>query len=259
MDFGPEKEEKGSLTLEAAIVMPVFLLTMSSILGILDMYRMQSLIKLSLHQSALELGMYAYVSEKGENSPVGAVSSAICAGYAKSRIPDLGEYVKVSTAGSSYKDGIIDLVADTKYYLPLTVIPLPAIRFKNESRVYGWTGWQGSDQDGELKGQWEDMVYVTEYESVYHTSSSCTHIDLAVYQGNRGAVETLRNAYGEKYHCCEKCGSSSNNGTVYYTEKGNRYHSDENCSGLKRTVRLVKKSEVGDLHQCERCREGEDS
>lgn len=46
---------KASLTVEAAVAVPVFLLAVGSILGILDIYRMQSLIKTSLHQSAMEL------------------------------------------------------------------------------------------------------------------------------------------------------------------------------------------------------------
>ena len=54
-------------------------------------------------------------------------------------------------------------------------------------------------------------------------------------------------------HACERCGGDS--ALVYYTEKGDCYHSQASCSGLKRTVRLVKKSEIQAYIQCERCRE----
>lgn len=97
------------------------------------------------------------------------------------------------------------------------------------------------------------MVYVTEYESVYHTSESCTHLDLSVHRGIKTQVEQKRNEYGGKYHACERCGGDS--ALVYYTEKGDCYHSQASCSGLKRTVRLVKKSEIQAYIQCERCRE----
>ena len=98
-----------------------------------------------------------------------------------------------------------------------------------------------------------EMVYVTEYESVYHTSESCTHLDLSVHRGIKTQVEQKRNEYGGKYHVCERCGGDS--ALVYYTEKGDCYHSQASCSGLKRTVRLVKKSEIQAYIQCERCRE----
>ncbi|MBS6193970.1 MAG: pilus assembly protein [Clostridiales bacterium] len=248
------KRRPGSLTVEAAIAIPLFLLTVSSILGILDIYRVQSLVKASLHQSAQELGMYAYVGENGGNSPVGAVSSGVCAVYAKSRMPDLGKYVKVSTAGSFYRNGEINLIARVEYRLPVAPVPIPAIQLKNESRVKAWIGWKGGEGNEDENGQWEEMVYVSANESVYHTASSCTHINLAVHQGSMERVEDLRNVYGGKYHCCEKCGTPPSGAAVYYGEKGTRYHWDENCSGLKRTVRLVKKSEVAKLHQCERCK-----
>lgn len=244
-----------SLTAEAAVVLPVFLLTAGSILGMMDIYRIQAQVKTSLHQSAQELGMYAYAAEKGQHTPAGVISDAVCAVYAKSRLPDLGEHVKIMTAGSSYRDGVIELTADITYRLPIRVVPLPSIRLKNGSSVRSWIGTSQTQQ--EENGSWEEMVYVTENPEVYHTSSSCTHIELAVHQGEKKEVERLRNAYGEKYHRCEKCGSASGNETVYYTEKGNRYHCSENCSGLKRTVRLVKKSEVPGLPQCTRCKEKE--
>lgn len=244
---------KASLTVEAAAAVPIFLLTVCSILGMLDIYRVQALVKTSLHQSALELGMYAYGADRGEGSPVGTISSAVCAVYAKNKLPDMGKYVKVTTIGSSYNEGVIDLVAHIEYRLPLAVLPLPPIRMKNESRVNSWIGWR-ANQDSDGNYQWEEMVYVSENQSVYHTSSDCTHIELAVHNGSLERVENLRNAYGQKYHSCEKCGSISGNDTVYYTEKGNSYHYSKNCSGLKRTVRLVKKSEVPGICQCERCK-----
>lgn len=53
---------------------------------------------------------------------------------------------------------------------------------------------------------------------------------------------------------CETCSRHQNpSGTVYITGSGNRYHNDASCSGLKRTVRLVKKSQLGDMHVCSKC------
>ena len=55
----------------------------------------------------------------------------------------------------------------------------------------------------------------------------------------------MRNTYGAKYYPCESCSRNQNPaGCVYITSTGNRYHNQETCSGLKRTIRLVKLSQV---------------
>lgn len=252
------KKYVGSLTVEAAVVVSLFLLAFGTILSVLDIYRVQAMVKTSLHQSALELGTYAYAAEQGENSPAGVVSSAACGIYAKSRLPELGRYIKVSMLGTTYKNHRIRLSARMEYNIPVSIFPLPALRFTNESQVNAWVGRIPGEEDEAGENDWEEMVYVSEYESVYHTHSSCSHLDLAVQQGNLQEVKKQRNQYGGKYHSCDKCGQTADTGSlVYYTEKGDCYHTRENCSGLKRTVRLVKKSEAKGTRQCQRCREKE--
>lgn len=250
----------GSMTAEAAVIVPIFLLTVSTLLSVLDIYRVQALVKNSLHQSALELGTYAYASEIGQDSPAGMISSSVCAIYAKTRIPDLGDYVKVSTSDSVYENHTVKLRARIEYRIPLSIVPLPKLYFYNESQVNSWVGKGTDDKTGITDSSWGEMVYVSEYESVYHTTASCSHLDLAVHQEVLNHMDSLRNAYGSKYHLCEKCGTASTgNITVYYTEKGDCYHMQEECSGLKRTVRLVRKSETEGVHQCQRCMAKEDS
>lgn len=45
------------LTVEAAFAVPLFLLAICTLLGMIDLYRVQALVRTSLHQSAQELGM----------------------------------------------------------------------------------------------------------------------------------------------------------------------------------------------------------
>lgn len=251
---------RASLTVEAAAVIPIFLLTASTLLCVLDIYRVQAKVKTSLHQSALELGMYAYAAENGQETPAGVISSAACGIYAKSRLPDLGKYVNVSMIGSSCKDYKIKLHARIQYRIPVSILPLSPLYFTNESQVNSWVGRISEDGQNGQDGIWEEMVYVTEKGSVYHTSSSCSHLDLSVHQQTLSEVKMLRNDYGGRYHSCEKCSDiSGGNPVVYYTEKGDCYHTQENCSGLKRTVRLVKKTETGDINLCQRCKAREES
>lgn len=252
--FGKRRQRiRAVLTVEAALVMPLFMMGICTLLGMIDLYRVQALVKTSLHQSAQELGMYASVEkgDSGVSTPVGILSSGVCIAYAKAHLPDLGEYTSVSLVGSRYEDHKIQLKATVMYKLPFSILPMSEIKVTNSSIVHAWTGYDQENTEDEGEGEGE-MVYVTEYESVYHTSPHCTHLDLSVHQGIKTQVEQQKNEYGGKYHACERCGGDS--ALVYYTEKGDCYHSQASCSGLKRTVRLVEKFEIQAYTQCERCR-----
>ena len=52
---GKKQQIPAVLTVEAALVIPLFLLGICTLLGIMDLYRVQALVKTSLHQSAQEL------------------------------------------------------------------------------------------------------------------------------------------------------------------------------------------------------------
>ena len=183
----------------------------------MDVYRIQTEHLSKLCQSAKEAGMYAYV--------VG------------------GDGVEEITLPDVYK------------YKPIGgLIPLPAKWQYNKVRVHAWTGADRGNGNSEENKKPENMVYVTVSGSVYHKKLNCSHLNLSVTKVSGGNVSSRRNENGEKYHACESCSRGQAPGsTVYITKSGKRYHNDKNCSGLKRSVRLVKESEAGNLHACKRC------
>lgn len=251
-----KKKFRGSLTVEAALLLPLALCALTAWMSILDLYRIQAEVKTSLHQSAKELGMYASICEVEESSlsPVGWITTGACITYAKHQLPDLGENVTVNLAGSCYQNHQIQLYAHITYKLPFPIFSFSKLTVKNSSKVAAWVGYWPQDWENQEGGE-EEMVYVSNYESVYHTSACCSHLDLSVHKDEKEKVKDKRNAYGKKYQQCEKCKGESTQ--VYYTEKGEHYHTQAACSGLKRTVRLIEKSQVLTLQQCERCREKE--
>ena len=101
----------------------------------------------------------------------------------------------------------------------------------------------------------QPMVYVTESGSVYHRKLGCSYLNLSFQQISGSSVKALKNAYGEKYQACELCSRGQEPaGVVYITKKSNRFHNRESCSALKRSVRMVKETEVsGEMSACGRC------
>ena len=110
-----------------------------------------------------------------------------------------------------------------------------------------WTGASLSsagDEDGAY-------VYITPYGNAYHSSAECKTLKLSIRSVPRTGISALRSEDGSIYYPCRCAGTSSKN--VYITDYGTEYHGNIACSGLKRTVYRVLRSQVGDRHPCMRC------
>ena len=130
---------------------------------------------------------------------------------------------------------------------------LPGVGVYNHVKVHAWTGTEFPDNGGE-QGETEPMVYVTASGSVYHKNPGCSYLNVSLKQIPGSSAKSASNKYGEHYSACEICSRNQNPaGVVYVTEQGNRYHNLESCSGLKRSVRLVKASSVSEMGACSRC------
>ena len=114
-----------------------------------------------------------------------------------------------------------------------------------------WTGYKPK-ASGTDAGEDKKVYYVTDYESVYHTSKECSHLKLSIRLVHESALSGTVNGSGGYYTPCEKCGKCQNiSGNCYVTEEGRRYHTSLSCSGLKRTVYQV--TDVHGLSPCSRC------
>lgn len=213
--------KKGSLTVEAAWVLPLFLMACLALFYMFDLYGVYVKESMELKEKAEKMAMHAYEADLSE---------------------------------SLYPDGYITLTKLVKYRLPFTPAPIPAINIPCYARVHAWIGYTGNSGDEVSISKSEDMVYVSDFESVYHTSSSCTHLDLTIKQESLQSAVSMLNHDGSHYEPCEKCiGSGTAHGIVYVSDRGTAYHNSLSCSGLTRNVHLVKKDEYQNLTCCERC------
>ena len=207
---------KASLTVEAALVLPLFFLGMVTMISFMDIYQMQTVHLQKLCEKTKEAGMYAYALNGN--------------GPDKVTLPDVYSYTPVGG-----------------------LIPLSKVWMQNTVTVHAWTGAEEQTGSGQESRQ-EEMVYVTESGTVYHRQPGCRYLSVSIQQVSGSRVSSMRNTYGEKYRACESCSrGQSPAGCVYITSAGNRYHNVESCSGLKRSVKLVKLSQVGNMHACSSC------
>ena len=259
---------KGSMTLEAAFVLPFFLFAVINILFAVNMIGTQSRFNAALHQTGNKMAFAGYVYERtvGNVLPDSLAGVAMTGIYARGQILEyvgtgyldqscvVGGAGGVSLAGSSVMgDGdIIDLNVSYR------VKPFAGIMgfggFTMTQRYYGkaWTGYDVTQYVSDIK-QEDPMVYITETGTVYHSDRNCTYLNPSVESVSATAIGDMRNQAGAKFYSCEICGGYRGTEQVYITKYGSSYHSQINCSGLKRTIYTVPLSQVGGRGKCSKC------
>lgn len=252
-----------SLTVEAALVLPVFLFAVLAVIMIGEAVRFSSNLNASLMESAKKMSIYAYA---GKNVAAGSVGGKVISMTAGKNMvtADLGKtYTEVSPveggiSGLSFihssvmgPDQMIDLNVVWKMKI---MFPLPGINgFKviDRARIRAFTGYDNTRRV-DRSGESEEMVFITERGTVYHRDRNCRHLNIKISTVNRASVKGMRNSSGGKYYPCEYCGKGTGD-NLYITEDGDRYHTKISCPGLKRTIKTVPISEVGGRGPCARC------
>ncbi len=203
----------GSMTIEASLALPVFLFFMINLLSLFTIYERYSKNLAELYERGRKLAIVAY------------------------SFPEGGEMVdlfKVQEMSPLYAHMGFDN-AYTKVSIHLRK----------------WTGYDVMSTTS-LREE-EEYVYITESGTVYHRSRECSHLKVTVHIIDAKDASGKRNDYGQSYKPCEKCAVGCSTGLVFITDKGDRYHNSASCSGLKRTIKTVPISEVGERGECSMC------
>jgi len=243
---------KGSITVEAAIVIPMFFLAILCLACVLEMMSMRLLMRTALCNAGRDISQQAY-------------SVPMTTGYGvKERIVnDVGEeriehsLIKGGVSGIScnrttYDEAtaIFDLVLSYQMQVPFPIPALPAVRCEEELRVKGWTGYTKKETGEDA----DTTVYVTKTGTVYHKDMFCKYLVSSVRTITWEELEEKRNLSGGKYYACEVCGKTADNtGRIYITDYGDRYHVSIGCNSLKRVVYAVPYKEVSEREGCSKC------
>ncbi|MGF7141656.1 hypothetical protein HNQ56_000066 [Anaerotaenia torta] len=286
-DIKEKREVKASLTVEAALVLPVFLFAILSLLYLIQIITVQEFIQAALTKMGLNMAKTAYVYEdfagleEALNFDGTIFDTEMEAGlgdFAKSMVDRtiLKQYGKkyldvdrinrscirkgfegISFSASEIlqEEDTIDIIVHYRVAIPVRLITIGELPMMQRIRVRAWTGhrvaaaYELQEEAGE-----EETVYITENGSVYHVDAACSHIRLSVSMVS-GIPAAQRNSSGGKYYPCESCceGEHSPYAVYYITSDGTRYHTRRDCSGIKRTVKAIPRSEAGSRPACKRC------
>ena len=209
-------DQKGSMTVEAAIVLPIFLFALFTLIYVGEIIRLSADDQAALMQRAMKMSTYAYSFDKV--------------------LPG---------------DQIIDLKKTWTAKMPFVPTGARGVKLTDRARVRAFTGYDNT-LHRTASSTADVTVFITDYGSVYHKTRSCHHLDLSVRSIAMSSVKSARNIGGHKYYPCERC-AKRKAGSVYITDYGDSYHVDGHCPGLKRGIHAVKLSEVGSMPPCADC------
>lgn len=241
----------GSLTVEAALVLPIFFFAALCLVYLLEIqsvrFSVRNAAQNAAEKAAVDVTMLPILNSwKLEADIVNLIGAE-----RMERSVIEGGSGGLSCWRSYYleTDGMIFVDVRYKVRLPFPRFLNLSLDLKETFQIRAWTGYQPLGmEEGE-----KDIVYVTDYGSVYHEDYHCRYLQLTIRYVPESRLSGLRNQDGGIYYPCEKCVHADTMAGVYVTEYGNKYHNSLECSGLKRSVRAVKKSEVMGKGACGKC------
>ncbi|MCR5792907.1 MAG: hypothetical protein K6G65_07040 [Lachnospiraceae bacterium] len=267
-----KKKLKGSLTVEAALITPICFYAMMVVLYLFQVIFWRGYIYQGAYESNKELGVYAFLLTTKQVKMEGSVEKILgklgCTLDLRQKLEAdrlnhsciKGGSNGIHTIDSTFLEDGENIEILPEYVIELPVMPLFRSGNKFTGHMIG-RAFIGENSLAQTKEDAEEdiIVFITETGSVYHYSRECTYLNLSTRAVTGGEVGDLRSNDGSRYKPCERCHPGwevSGADTLYITDDGDRYHSDKNCSGLKRTVQEIELSKVGNRHSCSRCSKG---
>ncbi len=239
---------RASLTVEAALVLPVFIFAVLSVIYINQLLLYEEEMQWALVRTGKEISVeYAAFQKNMVLTPV----------YATAKLEQhLDKKTAVSMWRSKFDEetGEIVLRVDYAQKIPFPIISRNVFSFCDQYRTRTFTGVTTRMTDEEA-GE-DGTVYVTETGNVYHKSLECTYLKLSISQVKYEDLEYLRSEGGEKYYACEGCCKGAGSffeQDIFICNYGNRFHISRTCKKIKRSIRQIKRSQVGQMLPCSKC------
>ncbi|MCR4567846.1 MAG: pilus assembly protein [Pseudobutyrivibrio sp.] len=264
---------RGSYTIEAAIVLPIFITLMIFGMFLFRVLQVEAGVQKSINHAsrmmAVTLGNVANEGESdvdmepnsqdptinGELSEAALLASTIAycgVEIGKNKVPLSfvdGGAIGFNFLNSSVEGSYIDVQVDYSLTFPIGLLGDYTYDVSQRARCRKWVGYENANNKSDCR-----YVYITEHGEVYHSNYYCTYLNPSVHRILVNQVSSARNKGGATYKKCHRCGWSKAKGYAYITDYGTAYHSDINCTEIKHNIQKVPYEEVKDSKRpCSKC------
>ena len=243
-----------SYTIEAALVMPVFLFVCVTVLFFMRICVTQWCIQTALNETVQSSAQFPGLEEEEKIS----AHKAMLISAANIRIRQKDTPMQWIAGGFLGLDFSQTEITGRKVILRVRYqMPIPVAGARQLLGRYGWQLsqqasariWNGYDPAEEAAVEY---VYMTKSGTVYHRSLSCPYLNPSIQSLTKSQLQTARNSSRHKYKSCPFCRSGAS-GSYYVTTYGTRWHKSVNCPALRRTIRRVQLQDVEGKKACGKC------
>ncbi|MFV0362101.1 MAG: TadE/TadG family type IV pilus assembly protein [Suipraeoptans sp.] len=240
---------QGSITIEAAVVLPIFIFAVLTLVFLMEAMAIRTNIRMGLAHACKQIAIDASLVPMVNSAKVESYIIESIGGDRLNRSIIKGgkSGIDCSKSSMSMLTGKGKLVAEYTVETPFPMFNGLA-KIREEAVVKAWNGYV---EDGGILEN-EDIVYIAETGIVYHKDYNCTYLVLSIKSITYASISESRNENGGKYYECSRCDIKSGS-MVYITDYGDKYHGSVGCSGLKRTVFSVPISEAIGKGGCSKC------
>jgi hypothetical protein len=264
-------KKEGSLTIEAAMALPLFIFFMILMMMPMEIMNIDRQVQTALEGVGEDLSQYAYLLQRGKEDKPESTSKMTgiqkeiltsLAGegvlfYARKRVEDKVdmrriEGISFSRSSVLRDDKTIDLIMNYRVKLPFSVFGLKSVPMTARSTRRAWIGKEGGKGEQDMES--EEIVYVGKGSTRYHMVRTCHYLYNDLKSVSRDEVVNMRNLSGSTYKPCSRCQpKKEGDGPVYIMPSGEKYHTDQNCSSIISYASAVSIETVRHLGACSYC------
>ena len=273
---------KASATVEAALVMPLYIYAVMAVTYMMQIYQIRLEVDAALYNALREQNKYNYLNyvqkEKQNDEIINEkdinINDTIVGSLSLHSvlIKNLGsEYAKehnikggnsgIKIICYSYDSSTIQAAAEYSVKNPFDIFGIGYIKVVQEFTYEVWLGEKYAGDYGKDKDN-TDSVFITRTGTVYHKTRNCPALNIDVKMVDFSQINNYRHKNGSIYYPCSQCKKYNNKNEssyeyVYVTDYGVRYHRDENCSEINRTIIEISRNKVTGMRACRLCAAGD--
>lgn len=238
-----------SLSAEAALVFPIFFFGVYMLWQLFLLLLFQMAVCHEITGASMEYSHLGYPERKAEEEE--ADISWLYQPLLWNAMPESDRVENRMVLCVPEEDGFVRVWVGYQFVCEAAFFSELRLPVQQSFRFYPYMG--ETDEDLFVVREKKDIVYMTEYGTVYHESRACSYLNVVVRAVKADRVSEERNSYGQKYTLCERCDDCPLTDTVYVSKSGTKYHLSAACSALKRTVTEKERQEINGVPACHRC------